>query len=520
MRIFVTFLLLIFSLNINAFSQDISWYFDTDDSAFGQSAMADIDGDGKLEIVFGCYRNDSHVYAINAEDGSLLWKFNTTSEVMDGCNDTAPLIYDIDNDGKLDVIVASSCTPITYCFDGATGEIKWQTIHTRGSDSPPTITDLDGDGNLEILHGQFDGFVTCIDAKSGEKLWDLEVDANSWIQTAPSIVDIDNDGLMDFVVATWNFDEDDKIYAYRGYDQKILWSKDASGNVYHGSAIADIDKNGANEIILGDYGGMLWVLNALDGSEKWTYKSNYAVASPVSVGDIDGDGFCEVVFTSFYQVLALKHDGSKLWQYDIPEYGQSFRGVALSDFDDDGLPDVVFATDNGLLTAVSGLTGKLIWSVNLGNDINKKLEIDHAPIVGDMDGDGFKDVFVVGGNTEYPNYQDNYGRAYCVSTTAKAGDEWTMFQNNPERTSSICSNETSYSNNNLSSDNYIELSNFKDEIHLDKLLVNSKILVYDVIGNLIQKAKADSESYILNISNYTKGVYIIKIGTQTLKFIK
>ena len=46
----------------------ILWRFDTKGASFGQSAAGAIDGDGELELVFGCYRNDSAVYALNAED--------------------------------------------------------------------------------------------------------------------------------------------------------------------------------------------------------------------------------------------------------------------------------------------------------------------------------------------------------------------------------------------------------------------------------------------------------------------
>lgn len=519
MKIVIAVIILLLNLNISVESQEILWHFDTYDSAFGQSATADIDGDGKLEIVFGCYRNDGYIYVLNAEDGSPLWVFNTATPTTDGCNDTAPLIYDVDQDGKLDVIVASSCKPTTYCFDGATGEIKWQ-ADTRGSDSPPTIADLDGDGNLEILHGQFGGFVVCLDAKTGTKLWDLEVDANSWVQTAPTISDLDGDGLMDFVVATWSFAEENRIYAYRGYDQKLLWSKDVSGYVYHGSAIADLDRDGSDEIIIGDYGGMLWVLNALDGKEKWTYQSNYAIPSPVVVGDLYGVGNCEIIFTSYFQVIALKYDGSTLWTYDIPDYGQSFRGVALSDFDNNGLPDVVFATDNGLVIALDGMDGHKLWSINLGEDIAKEFDINHAPIIADMNGDGYKDIFVVGGKTDYPNFKENYGRGYCISTDMVAGSEWTMFQNNPQRTSSICSKETNYKNDDKNFDSNLILTQTKDDLQINNLVINSQVMIYDVLGNLIQKVIAESDSVILDTKEFSKGVYFIKIGTSTLKFIK
>ena len=92
--------------------------------------MADIDHDGKPEIVFSTYMNDGTEYALPAADGSLLWKYYTGS-----CNDAAPIIYDVDGDGNLEVIVVSSCIPYTFCFDGATGAVKWKTP-TGGTDSP------------------------------------------------------------------------------------------------------------------------------------------------------------------------------------------------------------------------------------------------------------------------------------------------------------------------------------------------------------------------------------------------
>jgi len=70
-------LLLFFSISVLSYAQfpQIKWHFDVNDMAFGNSAMADIDEDGLPEIVFSCYRNDSMVYALNAEDGSLLWSY-------------------------------------------------------------------------------------------------------------------------------------------------------------------------------------------------------------------------------------------------------------------------------------------------------------------------------------------------------------------------------------------------------------------------------------------------------------
>ncbi len=50
-------------------NDQILWWYDLDAPSFGSSAVGDIDEDGFLEIVFGTYFNDEHIYALNAEDG-------------------------------------------------------------------------------------------------------------------------------------------------------------------------------------------------------------------------------------------------------------------------------------------------------------------------------------------------------------------------------------------------------------------------------------------------------------------
>lgn len=431
---------LLLSLIATSQTPEIMWSFDTHDASFGQSAAGDIDGDGLLELVFGCYRNDSCVYALNAEDGSLLWKVNTRYPGYEGCNDVAPLIYDVDDDGMLDVIVPSSCNPTTYCFNGADGEIKWQTP-TAGSDSPPTISDIDNDGQLEILHGGFDGHVLCINALNGNMEWSLNVDEDSWVQTAPTIVDLDGDGMIDFVVATEKSDTN-RVYAYRGVDHSLLWQYTMSDWVYHGTAVADLDQDGLPELVLGDYNGKLVALNAEDGSEAWTYtystSGGYYIGSPATIADLDGDGLCEVVFCNWFKIIALRNNGTMSWNYTIPGYETAFRGAVLSDVDNDGLPDAVFGTSGGSVMALSGLNGSVLWSVDLQTHYGMTFPLDHAPIISDFDGDGGLDLFVVGGHAEYPDFYNDYGRAYALSIGQGTGPDWLMFQNNIHRTGSIC----------------------------------------------------------------------------------
>lgn len=424
------------SISLSAQQPQIKWWYDVHDSSFGNSAMADIDFDGKLEIVFSCYRSDSTIYALNAEDGSLLWKYNTG-----GCNDVAPIIYDVDMDGTLEVILPSSCVPKTFCFDGPTGNVEWVTT-LHGSDSPPTIADIDNDGKPEILHGNFSGWVTCLNGEDGSIAWDFQADQNCWIQTAPAILDVDNDGQLDFVVANWSFGTNHKIFCFRGDNHALLWESDLPDDVmYHGAAFADIDGDGFMELAIGTYDGTLLVLNAEDGSLKW----DYAVSNPlyaggaVSIADLNNDLHYEIVYFDYYHLEVLDSQGNLFWEYTIPSYGQSFRGAAISDVNNDDTLDVVFGTSKGDVIALNGSSGEELWLVDLAaHHDSAEFDIDHAPLIGDFDQDGSMDVFIVGGRTTYPDtLETNYGRAYAISTESPGGPDWPMFRHDVRRSGTV-----------------------------------------------------------------------------------
>lgn len=523
-KILSVFVFVLLAAVCNSQVPRILWWFDTDDSSFGQCAMDDIDQDDNYEIVFGCYRNDSMIYALNAEDGSLLWKFNA-SGAGEGCNDVAVLIYDVTGDGKKDVIVPSSCNPKTYCFKGSNGQIQWQT-NTRGSDSPPVVVDIDKDGTLDILHGEFNGWVRCINATTGVTKWDLLVDANSWVQTAPTIADINQDGKPDFIVATWGFSNNSRLYAFDGLTRALHWSIPMDDYVYHGTGIADLDSDGKPELVVGDYSGKLHVLNAEDGTYAWSYNAGFYIGAPPTIGDINNDGLCEVIINSYFKVIALTNSGNFLWQFSIPGNGNAFRGVVLADITNDTVPEVIFGSSNGSVYALNGFTGNMLWSVDLKAHYGSDFEIDHAPVIADFDHDDTLDLFIQGGRTDYPNFQTNYGRGYALAIGKGAGPDWKMFQHDYFRSCSQCYPGPIVVDVAEHQESLKPILNIHPVpvrrsglLHIQTTMKEFAVTIFDLSGRILYRGEGSS-TLDLSALNLPEGTYLIECAGTEHKVVK
>jgi hypothetical protein len=163
---------------LNWYGQEL-WSFDLPaDQSEGknircQPAVGDVDEDGFLEVAF--QSGEPGYFYVLEHDGSLKWKKNTATRVGYGCS-----IADVNGDGHLEILLGSYDKEgggILYVWDKDGTEVyePWNAT-AAGYEGPvsimaPEVCDLEGDGKVDILwnwytsdnHGYFAAFTTGAD---------------------------------------------------------------------------------------------------------------------------------------------------------------------------------------------------------------------------------------------------------------------------------------------------------------------------------------------------------------------
>jgi len=165
--------------------------------------VGDIDGDSILEIFAtghgnGCYNCDSFIYGLK-KNGALLsgWP-KIAGKLMFETSVESPSVVDYNGDGKDEVI--STGVPLTF-FSLSTKTATSATANIR----TPAIADVNGDGKVEFAfngYTQF-GIVNTL----GTIIWQKNMATNVNYVSTPMLADLDNNGKMELMTFGTTTDE-------------------------------------------------------------------------------------------------------------------------------------------------------------------------------------------------------------------------------------------------------------------------------------------------------------------------
>ena len=230
--------------------------------------------------------------------------------------------------------------------------------------SSPAVADVNGDGHLDVVTADLSGMLHVLDGRSGRDLpgWPQPVQVvpgqTVAVESSPTVADLDNDHGNEIIVGAG--------------------SKDVANQ--QGGAVA-FNANGSVRFRM----------------QTMTVAGQNAVQGTPAVGDVNGDGFPDIVFGSFdHRIYAVNRHGQALPGFPIDSLDTIWDSPALYDEARIGRMDIFLGGDaspggpcggqtwSGILRAirVTSAGPRVLWS-HCQHQI-----FQSSPAIGNFSGDG------------------------------------------------------------------------------------------------------------------------------------
>ena len=311
------------------------------------SAVGDVDGDGYADIVANLSDELGTIYFYRGNgDGTFLNPVGYS--LSDTNNTTSVALADINGDGKLDIITTQDSGRVSVLLansGSATFRAPTSFAIAAGGITPTDlqIRDLNGDGVLDLVTADSgSNSISVLLGNSNGSFSSGRSYAIGASTTGIAIQDYNGDGIMDIAASTASGFSILMGNSNGSYLARTQYSAGVSPDIVS----YDFNGDGIQDLALGSDGDKIKIrLGNGDGTFKvsGSYYGGLSDLASLLVNDFNGDGTMDLAFAVQGQfstaILFGNTDGSFGMRALIG--GQSIVGISSGDFNGDGIPDLV-----------------------------------------------------------------------------------------------------------------------------------------------------------------------------------
>ena len=333
---------------------------------------ADLDGDGDLDLISASSHDNKIAWYENLDGQG---KFGTLRIISEDA-EYALSVYtaDFDGDGDMDVVSSSGWDGKIAWYENvdSAGSFGVQQVITQNTDFAMSVyaADLDGDGDMDVLSASLnDNRIAWYENTDGQGDFGVQQNISTNAEGARKVhtADLDGDGDMDVLSASA---DDDKIAWYENLDgQGNFGSQQIISSILDGanSVLAlDVDNDNDMDVVACSFRDdrFVWFEN-LNGQASFgtmqLIDSGLENPNSIYTADIDMDNDLDLFLTTH-------NDDTIAWYENIDGEGDFGNANVISS--DSDYPNSVYAGDingDGFVDAIATATfdHEVVWFQNL-----------------------------------------------------------------------------------------------------------------------------------------------------------